>query len=427
MVKLGKYSRSVSIIGVGCTPFMNTVADPETNGLTESELFGYAAIEAMKDAGISPKDIQFYVHGQAASVPTSDTASPNVYVNDWFGSHGLGSISIQQACSTGYLALDIAAQCVASGKFDFVLACCFDFGQAVYVPGKPAHIRQRLTTAGFREMVNRTSDSVYTRFFEAGVFNLFDDSIAYYMKKYNISAEKMDDALNKLAIINRRNASKNPLALHREKFEELAKKAGFDDVMDYMRSDEYNPKLSEYMRRLHFEARADGAAACILCPTEIARDFKEKPIEILGVGNCVLDCIHPHIEIEATREATRQVYELTGVKSEEIDLLLAQDFFISSCFLAAEETGYIPKGEVWDYVLAGRTAFDGDKPMNTNGGRCSFGHAHAASGLADYYEAVKQMRGQAGEHQIKKIPRTVMLRGYGGSQNVAVSIIRTVD
>ena len=51
MGKLGKYSRSVSIIGVGCTPFMYTVDNPETDGLTEGEMFGYAALKAMEDAG----------------------------------------------------------------------------------------------------------------------------------------------------------------------------------------------------------------------------------------------------------------------------------------------------------------------------------------------------------------------------------------
>ncbi len=61
MVKLGKYSRSVSIIGVGCTPFMSIVGNPEAEGLTEGELFGYAALEAMQDAGIESQDIDYYV------------------------------------------------------------------------------------------------------------------------------------------------------------------------------------------------------------------------------------------------------------------------------------------------------------------------------------------------------------------------------
>ena len=118
---------------------------------------------------------------------------------------------------------------------------------------------------------------------------------------------------------------------------------------------------------------------------------------------------------------------MTGIKPEEIDLFFANDFIITSHLISAEIAGYLPKGEGWKYIIDGRTAYDGDKPINTNGGRTSFGHAHAASGLADLYEAVLQMRGEAGEHQVKKLPKTTMLRGYGGGQNVAVSVIRTKD
>jgi acetyl-CoA C-acetyltransferase len=121
------------------------------------------------------------------------------------------------------------------------------------------------------------------------------------------------------------------------------------------------------------------------------------------------------------------VYELTGVKPEEIDLLMANDFFLSSQLCAAEESGYLPRGEGWKYFIEGRTAYDGDKPINTNGGRTAFGHAHAASGLADLYEAVHQMRGEAGKGQMKKIPKTAMLRGYGGAQNICTYIIRTAE
>ena len=85
------------------------------------------------------------------------------------------------------------------------------------------------------------------------------------------------------------------------------------------------------------------------------------------------------------------------------------------------------QGEGWKYFIDGRTAFDGDKPINTNGGRCSFGHAHAASGLADIYEAVMQMRGVCGERQVKKLPKTAFIRGFGGAQNVASIIMRTKD
>ena len=77
--------------------------------------------------------------------------------------------------------------------------------------------------------------------------------------------------------------------------------------------------------------------------------------------------------------------------------------------------------------MDGRTKFDGDKPINPNGGRTAFGHAHAASGLADFYDAVLQIRGKAADHQVKKQPKTVFLRGFGGGQNVCSVIIREKD
>jgi acetyl-CoA C-acetyltransferase len=159
----------------------------------------------------------------------------------------------------------------------------------------------------------------------------------------------------------------------------------------------------------------------------MAKKFKQQPIEVLGIGAAGIEGGHPHLEMIGTAEAARQAYELTGVKPADIDLLMANDFFITSDLLAGEVTGYLPKGEGWRYILDGRTAFDGDKPINPNGGRTSFGHAYAASGMADTCEAVKQMRGLSGAGQVKKLPNTTMLRGFGGGQNLIATILRTVQ
>ena len=107
-----------------------------------------------------------------------------------------------------------------------------------------------------------------------------------------------------------------------------------------------------------------------------------------------------------------------------MDLFMANDFWMQSQFLAAEACEYIPKGEAWKYVLEDRTVFDGDRPVNTNGGRCQYGHAAAASGLADHYEIVKQMRGEMGPTQVKKPVKHAMLRGFGGGQNVVCTILK---
>ena len=395
--KLHPYKRGVSIIGVGCTPFMYTVDREETNGLTEGEMFGYAALKAMEDAGVNPQNVDFYFHGEASPLNGSNYLTPNVHVTNWFGMKGKASIHHSEACCTGYYAIEEAVNAVASGKYDCVLSGCVEFGDSLAVVNHP-YKREKMTMEKFLQTTAWLYERPYTR--------------------------------SLMCINNRRNASKNPLAIERRPYEEIAKEAGFDDVMDYMRSP-YNPRMGDFLRAGGLELKCDGAAAVVVCATELVDKYmgnkSHKPIEVLGVGAACCEATTPHFEVRATEEAARQVYELTGLSGEDIDIFYANDFIITSHLVAAEIAGYLPYGEGWKYICAGRTAYDGDKPINTNGGRTSFGHAHAASGLADLYECVRQMRGEAGEGQVKKIPKTAMLRGYGGAQNICTYIIRTAD
>ena len=434
MNTLGKYNRSVSIIGVGCTPFMYTVDHPKTNGLTEGELFGYAALKAMEDAGVNPQDVDFYFHGQASPLNGSNYLTPNIQIGNWFGMKGKGSIHHSEACCTGYLAIEQAVNAVASGKYNCVLSGCVEFGDSVPYPGdnvetpKHPYKREKMTMNKFLATTSWLYDRTYARSLMAPIELIYDDAAEDYVRTRGITSEQMDDTLNWMAINNRRNAAKNPLALERKEFAEIAREKGFPDVMSYMRSP-YNPKMGDFLRMEGVERKCDGAAAVIVCATdkipEIAKNLSHKPIEVLGVGSAACESTTPHFEIRATEEAVRQVYEVTGVEPKELDLFYANDFIITSHLISAEIAGYLPYGEGWKYICEGRTAYDGDKPINTNGGRTSFGHAHAASGLADVYEACMQMRGECGERQVKKLPKTAMLRGYGGAQNVAAVLLRT--
>ena len=423
-ISVGNYSRSVSIVGVGCTPWMKILDDPETVGLTEGELFGYAALEAMEDAGIEGDKVQAYFHGQAMPIFSSDYITANVHVADWCGLRGRASYHHSEACCTGYVALDLAVQSVASGKYDCVLTGAVDTGDTKFVAGQPAYERKRLEMQDFLPTVTYVFDRAYTRALEGPMYIGFDDVIANYSQKYGVSLDDLDDAMNMMAVNNRYNASKNELALHRTPFEDIAADAGFDDVHEYMKS-AYNPKMSDLLRASGFEERCEGAAAVIVMPTDMARDLVgDRAVEVLGCGNSVMETRTPHWETLATQEAVRQAYEVTGVTPDEIDLMLVNDFIIASDLMAAEVAGYLPEGEGWKYIRDGRTRFDSDRPMNTGGGRTSFGHAHGASGLADVVEATRQLRGEAGEHQVASKPETALLRGFGGGQNVCVNILR---
>ena len=424
---LHPYSRSVSIIWVGCTPFMYTVDNEETNGLTEGELFGYAALKAMEDAGVSPKDVEFYFHAEASPLNASKYITPNMQVANWFGMKGKGSIHHSEACCSGYLALEQAVNAVASGKYDVVLSGAVEFGDAVAKDQRePQYRRHKMSMDEFLYTTAWIYDNAYTREMISGPVIAYDDPMITYQRQYGLTEDDLDNAMIGMALSNRKNAVKNPLAVMRIPYEEQAKEAGFDDLDAYMRSP-YNPKVGHILRTSGIELKCDGAAACIVASTEWARahNLPHTPIEVLGIGSAACEGNTPHLEIRGTEEVIRQVYEVTGVKPEEIDLLFANDFLIGSQLVAAEAAGYMPRGEGWKYFAEGRTAYDGDKPVNTNGGRTSFGHAHAASGMADIYEAVLQMRGIAGERQVKKLPKTTLLRGFGGGQNLAAIILRT--
>ena len=420
--KLKPYTRSVSIIGVGVAPFVRVMDDPDVAGMTEGEFFGYAARDAMKDAGVDGSDIEFFIHGQAGPGWTSNFGSPNIHVANWVGMKGKGSIHQSEACATGYVALETAVNLVASGSYDMVLSGTVEMPYSISYPTRVLTERRFGTDAIFHEVLCSTVTRDYN-LFTRGVLPFSSESwLDSYFRENHLSKETIDQVMTNMAINCRRAAALNPLGLAQENYEEVAHKYGMDTAEEYLHS-KYNPLIAKYMRACHFEQRCDGAGAVIVCPTEMAYKYTDHPIEILGVGHSCIEYSTPSLEKHATANAYKQVRELTGLTGKDMDLFMTNDFFMQSEMLAAEECEYLPKHKGWEYMMEGRAAFDGDRPVQTNGGRCQYGHAAAASGLHDLYETVRQMRGEAGVTQVQKPVNHAMLRGFGGGQNVLVTVL----
>ena len=426
MVKLGRNMRSVSIVGVGCTPFTNFEDDPKTQGIGEGEAFGYAALEAMEDCGLSPRDIDYFFHGAANPFMIGAALTPNMQVADWIGMRGKASVHHSEACCTGYVAIEEAVNLVASGAYDTVLTGAVDLAATLPVDDAPAHMRKDFPLEVMLPSIGFVYDRAYGRPLDSAFGISFDNWINKYVLDYDLTDEQIDDALIALAKDLRRAAVANPLAFYDKTYDEVAAEAGAESADAFLRS-MANPKVTQYLRVSGFETKCDGAAAAILMPTEKARALGLPAVEVLGTGAAAYEGATLLNEYMGTRDATRQVYELTGVSPDEVDLMYVNDFFMGGDICAPEEAGYVPRGEAWTYALEGRLAYDGDRPVNPNGGRCNFGHAHGASGLADVYDAVRQMRGVAGATQVRRVPRTTFLRGFGGGQNVRCQILRTVE
>ena len=420
--RLKPYSRSVSIIGVGATPFVRVLDDPAVDGMNEAELFAYAARDAMKDAGVDGSDIEFYVHGQAGPGWTSNFATPNMHVANWLGMKGKGSIHHSEACATGYIALENAVNLVASGTYDLVLSGCIEMPYSIAYPTRVLTKRRFGTDAIFHDVLCSTMPREYTLFTRGALPFNSESWLDYYVDENNLSEETVDKMMTSLSVNCRRAAALNPLSITRDTYEEQAQANGMDSAEEYLHS-KFNPLIGKYMRASHFEQRCDGAAAIIVCPTELAYQYTDHPIEVLGVGHSCLEISNPRLEKQATANAYRQVRELTGLTGADMDLFMTNDFYNQSEMLAAEECEYLPKNKGWEYMMEGRIAFDGDRPVNTNGGRCQYGHAAGASGLHDIYEAVRQMRGNADVSQVSHPVRHALIRGFGGSQNVLAMML----
>ncbi|MTV82758.1 thiolase family protein [Secundilactobacillus folii] len=425
--KVGNYARDVSIIGVGNSPWMLTHKHPEWNGITEQELFALSAISAMDDAGITGKDIDALAYSQLFT-ETSQVINPNVFVEDWLGMRGKASWHTESACTSPAIAFDTAVMAVASGKYDVVLAGGVDIAQSRPKPNMPACFREPQTADELHKIAaTQWTDTAYTRYSTDEGVGMMEDYIPYYMNKYGVTSDQIDDALNGLAISDSRSAALCPDAIMDESYVQLAKKAGYDDVHEYMKSP-HNPKIANYVRVSGTTKYADGSAAVIVCASNIAQKIsKNTPIKVLGTGNSFLDHIHPFNLNSMTKEATSQLYERTGLSGKDIDLLLSPNFMITEALPVVEQVGYIPEGQAWEYFKDGRTAFDGDKPFNPGGGTQCFGHCYGAGGLLMISMAVKQMRGEAGAIQVKKTPQTSLIRAQGGAQGTIMIALGSPD
>ena len=269
-MKVGKYARSVSIVGVGCTPFTNFEDHPETKGMSEGEAFGYAALEAIADAGLEPRDIQYFYHGAANPFMIGDSLTPNMQVADWFGVRGIGSVHHSEACCTGYVAMQEAAMAIASGEFDVVLSGAVDLAASLPVVGAPGCFRRDFPLEEMLPSIPMVYDRAYGRPLDSAFGISFDNWINEYRWTYGLTDTDIDNALNGVAKSLRRASVMNPLGFYDADFDQVAAAQGMPNADAFLTS-MFNPKVTQYLRVTGFETKCDGAAAIVMPPSPTRR------------------------------------------------------------------------------------------------------------------------------------------------------------
>ncbi len=428
--RIGQFARSVSIVGVGVTPMGNVMKTPEVKDLTERELFAWATLEALEDAGLEAKDIDCMFLGQVFDESHSAQISQSGSMGRWAGLSEIPAFKHETACCTALSGLHHAAVTVASGKHEFVLSANVDINRSNVIRGNPPFMRKK---SEFEDVLFDSNalgcDNAY--WYPGGEIVAFlEGALISYGKKYGYSLKELNDAMNKISLISRHNAVNNPLALMSStSFEEDAENAGLSDVYDFLNNAEYNPLIGAVMRASHLTSVIDGAAALIVCPTETAKKLVENPVELIGHGmSTSAGYYQTGSPMSFEIEAFNQAYAMAGITDpyNEIDYMGIHDCCAQHYMTVTETAGYFKPGEGLAAVKEGRIAHDGDKPVNTTGGRLNMGHPIAGAAGIEIAEAINQMRGNCGKRQMKKKPETAVIHGYGAGFHSTAAVLRAV-
>jgi len=159
----------------------------------------------------------------------------------------------------------------------------------------------------------------------------------------------------------------------------------------------------------------DGGGAIVLVSPERAKSLKKRPVYVLGQGQHITHAnisSMPDLTVSGALPSGKQAYAMAGLEAKDIDVLELYDAFTINTILFLEDLGFCKKGEGGAFVSGGRIAPGGSLPVNTNGGGLSYCHP-GMYGLFLLIEAVRQLRGECGERQVKGA-ETAIAHGNGG-------------
>ena len=354
--------RDVAIVGVGMIKFGRF---PEKE-LTQ--LGAQACLLALKDAGMTMKDIQTLVAGNLLE----SNATVGQRIMKEIGQTGIPVINVANACATGSTAFREAYMAVASGAYDIALAVgCEQMGKMGLLGtggGRGSISPEGIVGSGLMPAV----------FGQAGV---------EHMNKYGTTAEQFA----KVAVKNHKHSTHNPYAQYQ-------KDMSLEEVM--------NARMVAWPNTLYMCCpTGDGAAAAIVTSMEKAKQYTTTPIK---VGASVLTS-DPWTERDLTmmdintltKTAAKEAYETAGIGPDDLDLVELHDCFATAELLHYENLGLCAEGEAGRMIDEGETTIGGRIPVAPSGGLLSKGHPLGATGVANICEIVWHLRGEAGDRQVE--------------------------
>ena len=179
----------------------------------------------------------------------------------------------------------------------------------------------------------------------------------------------------------------------------------------------------------------DSGAAIIVTTAERARSLKKAPVWVLGAGeghdHNIVSQMPDYTSTWARRSGPLSM-QRAGITHDDLDLTMIYDSFTYTVMVTLESLGFCAPGEAADFVANQRTAPGGDFSLNTSGGGLSYTHP-GMYGSFLLVEAVRQMRGEAGDRQVKnrkdpsQSPKISVVNGTGGSLSSTGTVVLATE
>ena len=374
--------RPVYVVGVAETPL------GEVRDQTELSMVALAAREALGEAGLTLRDVDgIFVNymGEEGSVQVGEYLGIQPRYAD---SSDLGGAAFEAHVHHALLAL-------AAGHCEVALVA--------YASRQRSRRSRALTRPQEGLTLQDQFEIAYGLPAPLGHYALI---AARHMHQFGTRPEQLAE----IAVAARRWAQMNPKAWSREPL----------TIADVLAS----RPICEPLRRLDCCLVTDGGGALVLTTAARARDAAKRPIRVLGAAESHTQwqiSQMPDLTVSAGARSGPEAFAMAGITPADVDVLEPYDSFTITVLMALEDLGFCKKGEGGAFVEGGRLAPGGALPALTSGGGLSYNHP-GALGLLLLVEAVRQLRGEAGERQVPNA-RIGVAHGVGGLFSTSATVV----
>jgi acetyl-CoA acetyltransferase len=374
-------SGKAAIVGIGATEFS------KESGRSELQLSVEATRAALKDAGLTPADVD------GLTTFTMDTSAEIALAREL----GLGDLRFFSrinygggaACAT----IQQAAMAVATGVADVVVAYRgFNERSGQRFGQVQPWAAQQVNTNGI--------DNAWT--YPLGL-STPAATVAMQARRYMHDYGVTSADFGAVAVADRRHAATNPAAFFYQKPITLE---------DHQAS----RMIADPLHLLDCCQESDGAVAIVVTSPERARDLPNPPVTIAAAAQgsaadqyVMTSYYRDEIGIPEMGVVAKDLWRQSGLTPADIDTAVLYDHFTPYVLMQLEELGFCGRGEAKDFVRDGAIELGGRLPVNTHGGQLGEAYLHGMNGIA---EGVRQVRGTS-VNQVSGAAHVLVTAGTG--------------